>query len=139
MIRLKLSTIAIILLIFSCNSEKKNPVNQKDFTASYIAGKVVYNDLCITCHLDNGEGVTKVFPPLANSDFLKNNQTKSIKGLKYGMNEVIVVNGITYNTNMAALGLTNNEIADVMNYINNSWENNFGSFITPEEVLKIAP
>lgn len=140
----------IAILVVSCNSynKKKNNADyysikttktQKDpdVRASIERGKLVYNDLCITCHMSNGEGAPKVFPPLAQSDYLKNNQEESIKGIKNGMWGEIVVNGITYNSVMAPLGLSNEEVADVMNYINNSWGNNYGKMITTEDVTKV--
>ena len=135
--------------MFSCNSNNKKKNNadysiktnqtQKDpdVNASVERGKLVYNDLCITCHMSNGEGAPKVFPPLAQSDYLKNNQEESIKGIKNGMSGEIIVNGITYNSVMAPLGLSNEEVADVMNYINNSWGNNYGKMITTEDVTKV--
>lgn len=126
----------IAMLFFNCKSETKTTKPQ-NFDESYNAGKLVYDDLCITCHLDNGKGVPKTFPPLADSDYLENNQLESIKGIKFGMNKEIMVNGIVYKGNMANQGLTDQEIANVMNYINNSWGNNYGSFITTEEVSKI--
>ena len=85
----------------------------------------------------SGEGVSNVFPPVANSDYLKNNQLQSLKGIKFGQKGEIIVNGKTYNGAMAALGLDDDEVADVMNYINNSWGNKYGNLITEEEVAKI--
>ena len=55
------------------------------------------------------------------------------------MSKEIVVNGVTYTGNMASQGLTDKEIADVMNYINNTWGNDYGSMITAEQVSKIEP
>ena len=100
-------------------------------------GKLVYDDLCITCHMADGKGAPGVFPPLAQSDYLKNKQKESIIGIKKGMKGEMVVNGITYNSLMTPLGLSDEEVADVMNYINNSWGNNYGELITPEEVTKV--
>lgn len=139
----------IAILVVSCNSNNKKKNNadysikttqtQKDpdVKASIERGKLVYNDLCITCHMVNGEGAPKIFPPLAKSDYLKENQEASIKGIKKGMSGEIVVNGITYNSVMTPLGLSDEEVADVMNYINNSWGNSYGKFITAEDVTKV--
>ncbi|WP_422105198.1 c-type cytochrome [Winogradskyella sp.] len=140
---------AAVLVIMSCNPKEKkaNTVDYPEKTslsaqapelkASMERGKSVYNDLCITCHMANGKGAPRVFPPLAQSDYLKNNQEKSIMGVKNGMKGEMVVNGITYNSVMTPLGLSDEEVADVMNYINNSWGNNFGKLITPEEVTNV--
>ena len=35
-----------------------------------IDGEEIYNDFCAQCHLEDGEGVNGIYPPLANSDFL---------------------------------------------------------------------
>ena len=53
------------------------------------------------------------------------------------MSGEIVVNGVTYNSIMSPLGLSDNEVADVMNYINNSWDNKYGELITAEDVTKV--
>nr|WP_290856419.1 cytochrome c [Flaviramulus sp.] len=108
-----------------------------NLNTSIERGKEIYSDFCITCHLPNGEGVENVYPPLANSDFLMQNREASIKAIKYGQKGEIIVNGKTYNSYMAPLGLDEDEIADVMNYILNSWGNKNDSIITEEEVSKI--
>ncbi|WP_298480507.1 cytochrome c [uncultured Maribacter sp.] len=111
---------------------------QTPLQESIERGKEVYSDFCVTCHLENGEGIPSTFPPLAKSDYLLNNRNKSIKGLKYGQQGEIIVNGLIYNNSMPALGLEDEEIADVMNYILNSWENTSNKMVTPEEVSKIT-
>lgn len=102
-------------------------------------GKEVYADFCVTCHMDNGEGVPMVFPPLAKSDFLIHNRTESIRGVKYGQSGELVVNGITYNSMMMDMGLEDEEVADVMNYILNSWGNSSEHLVSPEEVAATGP
>ena len=77
------------------------------------------------------------YPPLANSDYLKENQEESIRGVKYGQLGRIVVNGKVYNNAMMSMGLEDEEVADVMNYINNSWGNDYGTLITAEQVSEI--
>ncbi|TCK66691.1 cytochrome c [Winogradskyella wandonensis] len=142
----KILVINILLssLVLSCKNDTSKNVSygksndKSSLEKSIERGKLVYNDLCITCHMANGEGVAKVFPPLANSDYLKENQTESIRGVKYGQKGEMVVNGVTYNGVMAPMGLEDDEVADVMNYINNSWGNNFGKEVTVEEVTKVT-
>lgn len=100
-------------------------------------GGEIYQDFCITCHMANGEGVSGSFPPLAKSDFLMKKRDESIRGIKYGMQGEIVVNGKKYNSIMANLGLLESEVADVMNYITNSWGNTNDKMVTEEEVSEI--
>lgn len=111
---------------------QKKPLEQ-----SIADGEEIYNDFCIQCHLNTGEGVSGVFPPLAKSDFLVNNIEISIKGLKYGMSGPIVVNGEEYDGVMGDQGLGDDEIADVLNYILNSWGNQYNEIITLEQVASV--
>ncbi|GGF82989.1 c-type cytochrome [Wenyingzhuangia marina] len=100
-------------------------------------GAEIYSDFCVTCHQPNGEGVPKVYPPLSKSDFLKKNREKSIRAIKYGLSGLITVNGIKYNSNMSPMGLSDDEVADVMNYITNNWGNKNEKIVTEAEVAKI--
>jgi len=100
-------------------------------------GNAVYSDFCISCHLPNGEGIQNIYPPLANSDYLKSNRRASIKGLKYGLKGEITVNGLQYNKYMPPMGLSADEIADVMNFSNHSWGNAYGKIVTVKEVSEI--
>ena len=111
---------------------QKKPLEQ-----SIADGKEIYNDFCVQCHLDNGEGVSGVFPPLAKSDYLLKNVEMSIRGLKYGMSGPIVVNGEEYDGVMENQGLDNLEIADVMNFILNNWGNESKEMITKNQVSNI--
>ena len=107
--------------------------------SSMERGKIVYEDFCVTCHLPNGEGVESTFPPLANSDYLMKNREASIRGVKYGQRGELEVNGVIYNNTMVPMGLTDEEIADVMNYVYNSWGNKNEQMVTAEEVAGIGP
>ncbi len=100
-------------------------------------GSGIYADFCINCHLEKGEGVPNVFPPLANSDYLKTKRYESISGIKYGQRGKIIVNGETYDNIMMPLGLEDGEVADVMNYILNSWGNTSETLVTPNEVAEV--
>lgn len=136
----KVIIILLCMITFaSCKKAKKSDLiaqnkDQSKLEASIKRGELVYGDMCITCHLADGKGVLRAFPPLADSDFLRENQTESIKAVKYGMSGEMIVNGITYNNVMSPLGLTDEEVADVMNYINNSWGNAINNFVTPDKV-----
>ncbi len=139
----------LILALLSCksNSESNNDeyaiqqdqivVKQDQESESYIRGKEIYNDFCVTCHLSNGKGIPNTFPPLDGSNWLTEKRTESIHAVKYGLSGPITVNRKEYNTVMVAMGLTDLEVADVMNYINNSWSNAIKKPVTEEEVAAI--
>jgi mono/diheme cytochrome c family protein len=87
--------------------------------------------------LDNGKGVSGVFPPLKNSDYLVNDVDRSIAGIKFGLRGEIEVNDQIYDGVMNKQGLDDEEIADVMNYILNQWGNQYEGLITQSWVQKI--
>ncbi len=99
-------------------------------------GEEIYQDFCINCHMYEGEGVPGVFPPLAGADYLLEKREESIYAVKYGQKGEIMVNGIKYNNIMLPLYLSDEEVADVMNYVLNSWDNK-GEFVSVEEVKAI--
>lgn len=101
------------------------------------SGKELYADFCIQCHGANGKGDGKNFPPLDGSDWLTLKRTQSIHAVKFGQSGAIIVNKIKYNNVMPAMGLSDQEVADVMNYIMNSWSNKQSKKVTKEEVEKI--
>ena len=110
---------------------------EKPLKQSILDGEEIYQDFCLQCHLDNGKGVENAFPPLAESDYLQNNIEASIRGIKYGLRGEIIVNGNTYNGVMVNQGLDEEEVADVMNYILNSWGNKAENQITVAQVLEV--
>ena len=112
-------------------------IQDRELKESMQRGEEIYTDFCITCHLANGEGVAYTYPPLAKSDYLMNNREASIKGVKYGQRGPLIVNGVTYDNTMMPLGLENEEIVDVMNYVLNSFGNSGAKMVTIEEVNTI--
>ncbi len=112
------------------------PIQDEKLVESMKRGKETYEDFCITCHMAEGEGVPGAFPPLAGADYLLENRTASIRAVKYGQQGEIVVNGKKYNSIMTPLYLEDNEVADVMNYILNSWGNE-GKYVSEEEVASV--
>ncbi|MFD2516868.1 c-type cytochrome [Salinimicrobium flavum] len=114
-------------------SAEKSP----ELKESISRGAGIYNNFCASCHLAGGEGIAGVFPPLKDSDWLTEKREASIHAVKYGLKGPIKVNGEKYDNLMPALGLENGEIADVFNYINNSWGNNVEKPVTKEEVAAI--
>jgi mono/diheme cytochrome c family protein len=110
---------------------------QTDLQKSIANGKEVYADFCMQCHQATGKGSGSSFPPLDASDWLKNKRTESIRAVKYGQKGAIVVNGKKFNSMMPAMGLSDEEVADVMNYIMNSWSNKQSKMVTVSEVALV--
>ena len=69
----------------------------------YSQGKVLYDFHCANCHMQDGAGLRGLIPPLANADYLKNNQESLACVIRYGLKGTIIVNGKEYNTQMAGI------------------------------------
>lgn len=85
--------------------------------------------------MENGEGLKQLMPPLKSSDFLKGNPGKVVCMIKYGHEDTVVVNGEIYAGLMPANpDLTEIQITNILNYINNEWGNDYG-FTPPDSVF----
>lgn len=104
-----------------------------DLKASITRGADIYVAQCLSCHMDTGEGIEGVYPPLAKSDYLMADKNRSIQQVLYGVSGEITVNGKTYNGDMPGYDLSDEEVSDVLNYIRNTWGNK-GAAVTPAEV-----
>lgn len=141
--------ILLVAGLLSCKSNSEK--NEEEYTPlentvaqvqdqkseSYQRGKEIYMDFCIACHLPNGKGIPGTFPPLDGSNWLTEKRTQSIHALKFGLKGPITVSGEEYDNIMVSQGLTDKEVADVMNYINNSWSNAVKKPVTVEEVAAV--
>ena len=99
-------------------------------------GHRVYTQVCIACHQANGEGMPGVFPPLAKSDYLMDDKTRSIEVLLRGLQGEITVNGNKFNSVMPALQMNDEDVANALTYVRNSWGNQ-GEQVTPAEVASV--
>lgn len=99
-----------------------------------INGKVIYEHLCANCHQLDGTGLGRLIPPLAGSDYMKEDLDRTIRLIKYGLTGEITVNGISYNQPMPPNPqLTSMEISEISTYIYNVWGHQEG-LITVKEV-----
>lgn len=96
-------------------------------------GKGVYQASCQSCHQANGEGMAKVYPPLAKSDYLNADPLRAVNIVLKGQSGHISVNGQSYNNVMVPVALGNEQVANVLTYVLNSWGNQGGQ-IRPEQV-----
>jgi mono/diheme cytochrome c family protein len=109
-----------------------------ELKASIDRGKEVYASYCITCHMENGEGIESVYPPLAKSDYLMADRKRSIQQVMNGASGEMKVNGIIYNAEMTSFGLSDAEVCDVVNYIRNSFGNkDKGAPVKPSDVAAL--
>jgi mono/diheme cytochrome c family protein len=88
---------------------------------------------CAACHQPSGQGVPNVFPPLAGSDFLNANKSRAINIIIHGKQGEVVVNGVKYTNSMPPFPLSDQDIANVLTYVYNSFGNS-GLEVTADEV-----
>ncbi|MFK7979044.1 MAG: cytochrome c [Saprospiraceae bacterium] len=93
----------------------------------YAHGKIMYENFCVNCHMEDGSGLGGNIPPLAKADYLTTHADQLACIIRYGIEEKIIVNGKEYTTPMAGVPqLTDVEIANIINYINHEWGNDNG-------------
>jgi mono/diheme cytochrome c family protein len=101
-------------------------------------GKEVYTLNCQNCHMEDGMGMPETNPPLAKADYIKKPANALIGIILKGQSDEVVVNGKKYNTMMPAQEyLTDVQIADVLNYVRNSWGNKIKGIVSPAMVKSL--
>jgi nitrite reductase (NO-forming) len=100
------------------------------------AGQQLFTGTCSVCHQASGQGLPGVFPPLAKSDLIANDPKRPISILLHGLSGKVVVNGQEYNSVMPPMSqLNDDEMANIITYVLNSWGNP-GGRVTADEVAK---
>ena len=99
-------------------------------------GKRVYNQTCFACHQATGLGLPGVFPPLAKSDYLMADKERAIRGIIKGQSGEMTVNGQKFNGVMPPVMINDEQIAQVLTYVRNSWGNE-GDIVTVDEVKRV--
>lgn len=125
------SIILLALVVGSCTGKKDGKLtSSKDevkFEQYLVEGQTLYQMHCSNCHQTEGQGLAKLFPPLAKSDYLMNDINRAICIVRNGQQGEIVVNGVTFNQPMPGVPeLTKLEIAEILTYVTNSWGNEQG-------------
>ncbi|WP_410505730.1 copper-containing nitrite reductase [Janthinobacterium sp.] len=97
------------------------------------AGKSLFNGTCSVCHQSNGAGLPGVFPPLAKSDFLNADPKRAAGAVIHGLAGKVTVNGKEYDSVMPPMNqLNDDEVANILTYVLNSWDNKGGQIKTED-------
>jgi mono/diheme cytochrome c family protein len=88
-------------------------------------GAEIYSDACSSCHLDNGIGQSRLFPPLGKDAMLQQPDPTGLVHLILGGTRIGVSASRPSPLGMPSFAwkLTDQEIADVSTFIRNSWGN----------------
>jgi mono/diheme cytochrome c family protein len=111
-----------------------------DLAASIERGKVVYMQTCIACHQPTGLGIPGAFPPLAGTEYTQGDARRMIAMTLKGVNPPLKVKEMTYVVPMPPLPTQfpmladDHKLADVINYVRNSFGNKDEKGVTPEMI-----
>ncbi len=109
------------------------PGAAKTKSEKIMLGRKLFSSICAACHQPSGMGLPNMFPPLAGSDFLNADKNRAIKVVLNGRQGEIIVNGRKFNNSMPKFPLSDDDIANVLTFVYNSF-GNAGLEVKPEEV-----
>ncbi len=102
-----------------------------------VGGEKIYQTYCGSCHQNNGLGASGRFPPLAGTSWVTGDKDRLIGIVLHGLEGQIEVNGETFDNVMPQHGfLTDEEVANVLTYIRQSFGNK-ASAVSTEEVKEV--
>lgn len=105
------------------DTKSEGPTLARTVAERVEAGRRIYSQSCVACHMANGEGLANVFPPLANADYLNEDANRAIRAVLHGLSGEVSVNGVIYNNIMPAQVLSDEQVANVLTFVYQSWGN----------------
>ncbi len=114
-----------------------------DIAKSIANGKGIYGTTCTACHQPGGTGVPGAFPPFDGSEWVQGDPRRLVALVIKGYAGPITVKGQAFNNILIAVDTQfpvlkeNTNLADVLNFIRNSWSNKSDVPVTPELVEKV--
>lgn len=129
-----LLTIGLLCLCFTINAQTNKTISKTVMDN----GKAIYTTRCLACHQVDGGGVPHLNAPLDGaSAVIASDKAKLIRIVLKGYSDRVEIDGEFYSNNMAPhADLKDQQIADVLTYIRNSWSNK-ASAVTAAEVKAI--
>jgi len=110
--------------VVELSAEEKEALRLERKIAS---GEKIFAARCASCHQANGLGIEGQFPPLVASEWVSADPRVIANIILKGLKGEILVNGVKYGTsaavNMAAVPISDREIANVSTYVRQAWGN----------------
>lgn len=115
---------------FTKTSEEVAPKKNMTPASLMSLGKEKYQQLCVACHQSNGIGIPPMYPGLKGSSVAI--------GKPISRHIDLILNGVP-GTAMQPYRdqLSDEEIAAIVTYERNAWNNNTGNIVQPEEVAMV--
>lgn len=113
--------LSCLLILYACEQKP------------YGQGEHLYQAYCASCHMNEGQGLKSLIPPLAQADYLELNREKLACIIRYGIEDALIVNGKRYEQPMAGINRLNAvEITNILNFVGSSWGNELEAFSLKE-------
>lgn len=105
--------------------------------AQMANGEKLYKGACIACHESDGSGAPRIYPPLPdNANLQSADPSSTLRVILDGAQTVTTLRAPNKGSMPAyAAELSDQQIADVTNYIRNSW-GNAAPLVTPAQVAR---
>ncbi len=149
----------VTVISLSCNGKKDKTAGSDQNTAQYLktyslsppaereqntvpekvmdSGNTVYKTYCLACHQADGSGNPGMYPPLDQTKLVLGEKTNLIGVVLNGLQGKTEVKGEVYYQAMPPHNfLSDQQIADVLTYIRNSFGNS-ASMVKAEEVKRV--
>ncbi|MCO5239367.1 MAG: cytochrome c [Chitinophagaceae bacterium] len=123
-----IASLLFILLSFNPDQTKPPPVVIEK-------GKMIYVKACQSCHQPDGLGIPDVTPSLSQTESVLSARSRLITIVLNGLTDTVVTDDVTCHNSIPS-HLTNQEVADLLTYVRNSFGNKAGA-VTAREVKKV--
>jgi mono/diheme cytochrome c family protein len=128
---------AIAVYLKDLPAGKREPKVTPPPSAQMAAGEKLYKGACIACHEDDGSGAPRIYPPLPGNANLQSADASSTLRIILDGAETVTTPRAPNKGSMPAYAakMTDQQIADVTNYIRNAW-GNAAPLVTADQVAK---
>lgn len=135
--------VVCVCLPFAMLAQKKPSVAKANsgtvsLKKSIADGQTVYQKFCLSCHQADGSGVPSLNPPLVQTKWILGPKAVLVQQVLNGSKNKVEIDGETFHNTMPpqGKGMTDEQIANVLTYVRNSFGNK-ASRVTPAEVKAI--
>jgi mono/diheme cytochrome c family protein len=128
---------AIAVYLKDLPAGKREPKVTPPPSAQMAAGEKLYKGACIACHEDDGSGAPRIYPPLPGNANLQSADASSTLRIILDGAETVTTPRAPNKGSMPAYAakMTDQEIANVTNYVRNAW-GNAAPLVTADQVAK---
>lgn len=116
---------AVAVYLKSLESGAAGAQVAKPDQARMVTGEAIYKDNCSACHGGDGAGAGVLFPPLAGNSIVAQGSSETLARLVLAGSQAAHTDHAPTTPAMPSLGwrLSDQQIADVLTYVRNSWSN----------------